>query len=567
MTKTDLKFNDDCRNGLRNGINKLCNTVATTLGPGGRNVIIDKENSDPVITKDGVTVAKSINLVDPLENMGAKLIKTAAQKTADESGDGTTTTCVLANTILNKAYQAISNGYNPVELKRGMDVAVNECVKILNKQKNNILDTHSKETIQQVATISANNDQSIGELVANAFDNVGVDGIISVEEGNSLQTQLTIVDGCQFNRGYLSQYFVTNDDKQYCEMQDNSGVRILITDKQIISQDDIVPIIEKVCLGSDPHPLLIMADKVDGQALATMIVNKLRGVISVPICAVALPGYGSKRKEIIQDIAILTDATLISDDTGYKLSDIKNNTHLLGLCNKIVVTKDNTTIIDGAGDAEKIKQRVDLIKSRMNDADISDLDKDDLAKRLARISAGVAVIRVGGGSDVEMKEIKDRIDDAVCATKSAIEEGVCKGGGMTYNDISNMINIDDTNTSLTDAEKVGFAIIQQSLKQPFITICENNGENGDAILERLLHNTSIDKSRVGYNAKTHMICDMYNDGIIDPIKVIRTALQNAESVASTIITSESSIINIPEDKSLQKMINSTVMHAQQQLMM
>ncbi|ADV48222.1 chaperonin GroEL [Cellulophaga sp. E16_2] len=524
----DIKFDIDARDGLKRGVDALANAVKVTLGPKGRNVIISKSFGAPVVTKDGVTVAKEIELLDPLENMGAQMVKEVASKTNDLAGDGTTTATVLAQAIVKEGLKNVAAGANPMDLKRGIDKAVEAIVEDLAKQAKKVGDSSDK--IKQVASISANNDETIGELIAKAFGKVGKEGVITVEEAKGTDTYVDVVEGMQFDRGYLSPYFVTDSEKMVSELE---NPYILLFDKKISSMKDILPVLEPVAQSG--KPLLIIAEDVDGEALATLVVNKLRG--SLKIAAVKAPGFGDRRKAMLEDIAILTGGTVISEERGFSLENASLD--LLGTCEKISIDKDNTTIVNGAGVAKDIKGRVNQIKAQI-ESTTSDYDKEKLQERLAKLSGGVAVLYVGAASEVEMKEKKDRVDDALHATRAAVEEGIVAGGGVALVRAKAVLaNLKAENAD----EETGMQIVARAIEAPLRTIVENAGGEGSVVVSKVLEG----KGDFGYDAKAEVYTDMMKAGIIDPKKVTRVALENAASVAGMILTTECALIDIKED--------------------
>ena len=523
----EIYFDLESRDDLKRGVDKLANAVKVTLGPKGRNVIIGKKFGNPIVTKDGVSVAKEIELKDPLENMGAQLVKEVASKTNDLAGDGTTTATVLAQAIMTAGLKSVSTGVNPIDLKRGIDKAVELVVDTLKTISEPVGDDESK--IIQIATISANNDSSIGELIAEAVKRVGKDGVITVEEAKGMETELKAVEGLQFDRGYLSPYFATNSEKMECEMENPI---ILIYDKKISLMADLLPILEKAVATS--RPLLIIAEDVDQEALATLVVNRVRAGLRV--CAVKAPGFGDKRKEMLKDIAILTGGTALFEEEGFSLE----NAELihLGEAAKVIVGKDHCTIVDGAGEKEAIVQRITEIKGRIDDCK-SDFDRERLQERLAKLTGGVAILYIGAASEVEMKEKKDRVEDALHATRAAIEEGIVPGGGVAL-----IMTLEALSTLKGEGEdeNVGIQIIRRAIEEPLRQICANAGIEGSVVVKEVLNS----KGGVGYNARTDVYEDMKAAGIIDPTKVTRVALQNAASVASMIMTTECSLVEIKE---------------------
>jgi chaperonin GroEL len=523
----EIYFDVESRNGLKNGVDKLANAVKVTLGPKGRNVVIGKKFGSPTITKDGVSVAKEIELSDPLENMGAQLVKEVASKTATEAGDGTTTATVLAQAIMTSGLKAVATGVNPIDLKRGIDKAVDVVVDAL-KNVSQAVGTDT-EKIKQVATISANSDTSIGDLIAEAMKVVGKDGVVTVEEAKGMETELKTVEGLQFDRGYLSNYFINNTEKMESEWE---NPLILIYDKKISMMSDLLPILEKA-VGTG-RPLLIIAEDVDQEALATLVVNRVRAGLKV--CAVKAPAFGDKRREMLQDIAVLTGGTALFSDM-YKLEDAE--LEHLGEAAKVVVSKDTTTIVDGAGEKEAIVTRIKEIKAQI-DASKSDYETEKLQERLAKLTGGVAILYIGAASEVEMKEKKDRVDDALAATRAAIEEGIVPGGGVA------LIRALDSLEGLKGAnedETVGIQIIKRAIEEPLRQICANAGVEGSVVIREVRSG----KGDFGYNAKTGEYENMIAAGIIDPTKVTRIALQNAASVASMIMTTECAVVIIPEE--------------------
>jgi chaperonin GroEL len=514
-----VKYNVEARDALKRGVDILANAVKVTLGPKGRNVIIDKKFGSPIITKDGVTVAKEIELKDALENMGAQMVKEVASKTADIAGDGTTTATVLAQAIVTAGIKNVAAGANPMDLKRGIDKAVEAVVKNLQEQSQAVGDDNNK--IKQVASISANNDEVIGSLIATAMAKVGKDGVITVEEAKGTETEVKTVEGMQFDRGYLSPYFVTNADKMEVELE---NPYILIYDKKISSMKELLPILEKQV--QTGKPLLIIAEDLDGEALATLVVNKIRG--SLKVAAVKAPGFGDRRKAMLEDIAILTGGTVISEERGYKLENA--DLTYLGTAEKIVIDKDNTTIINGAGKSEEIKSRVNQIKAQI-ETTTSDYDKEKLQERLAKLSGGVAVLYVGAASEVEMKEKKDRVDDALHATRAAVEEGIVAGGGVAF--IRAVASLADLKGANED-ENTGIQIIRRAIEEPLRQICENAGIEGSIVVQRVKEG----KADFGYNARTDVYENLIAAGVIDPTKVGRVALQNAASIAAMLLTTE-----------------------------
>ena len=524
-----VRYNVEARDALKRGVDILANAVKVTLGPKGRNVIIDKKFGSPAITKDGVTVAKEIELKDPLENMGAQMVKEVASKTADIAGDGTTTATLLAQAIVTAGIKNVAAGANPMDLKRGIDKAVAAVVKNLQSQSQTVGEDNNK--IKQVASISANNDEIIGSLIAEAMGKVGKDGVITVEEAKGTETEVRTVEGMQFDRGYLSPYFVTNADKMEVEL-DNPF--ILIYDKKISSMKELLPILEKQV--QTGKPLLIIAEDLDGEALATLVVNKIRG--SLKVAAVKAPGFGDRRKAMLEDIAILTGGTLISEERGFKLENA--DLSYLGTAEKVVVDKDNTTIINGAGESDEIKARVGQIKSQI-ETTTSDYDKEKLQERLAKLSGGVAVLYVGAATEVEMKEKKDRVDDALHATRAAVEEGIVAGGGVAF--IRAVESLADLKGENED-ENTGIQIIRRAIEEPLRQICENAGIEGSIVVQKVKEG----KADFGYNARTDKYENLIGAGVIDPTKVGRVALENAASIAAMLLTTECILADDPEDE-------------------
>lgn len=518
-----IKFDVDARNSLKVGVNTLANAVRVTLGPRGRNVILQKKMAMPHITKDGVSVAKEIELQDPIENMGAQLVKEVASKTADQAGDGTTTATVLAQEIYNLGYKSVAAGANPMELKRGIDEGVQIVVKELQNISKQI--STSKE-IEQVATVSANNDSEIGSMIASAMDKVGKDGVITVEEAKGTQTEVRVVEGMQFDKGYLSAYFVTNQDSMEAELE---NPLILLYDKRISAMKDILPTLE--ISAQTNRPLVIIAEDVDGEALATMVVNKLRGTLKV--AAVKAPSFGDKRKEILEDIAVITGGVVISDEKGLSLE--KTTIEQLGTSDKVTISKDNTTIINGRGDGDSIKERVNLIKNQIENSS-SDWDKEKLQERLAKISGGVGILYIGATTEVEMKEKKDRVDDALHATKAAVAEGIVPGGGVALIRAQKALE-NSSNTDLTNQNTdyiTGIQIIKKAIEAPLRTIVQNGGGSAEVVINEVKNG----KDDYGYNARTEEYGNLLEQGIIDPTKVTRLALENAASIASLLLTTE-----------------------------
>ena len=524
----EIIFSDNARNKLARGVEKLTDAVKVTMGPRGRNVLIQKSYGSPVITKDGVSVAREIELADKLEDMGAQLVKEVASNTADEAGDGTTTATVLANAIFSEGLRNITAGANPVEVKRGMDKA---CEAILENLKTASKSIKDKSEIAQVATISANSDAEIGNMIAEAMEKVGQDGVITVEEAKGIVDELDVVEGMQFDRGYLSPYFITNTEKMTAEIE---NPWILLVDSKINSLKDLLPVLEQV--QKTNRPLLIIAEDVEGEALSTLVVNKLRGVLN--ISAVKAPGFGDRRKAMLQDIAILTGGTVISEETGLTLEGADIN--MLGQASRVVIDKDNTVIVDGAGTKEAVEARVKEIRTQM-EVTTSEYDKEKLQERLAKLSGGVAVIKVGAATETEMKEKKDRVDDALSATKAAVEEGIVIGGGAALVRAAAKVSLDD----LEGDQKIGAEIILRAVKAPVKQIASNAGYDTGVVVNAI---ENAESETVGFNAATGEYVDMFEAGIIDPLKVERVALTNATSVSSLLLTTEAAIFEIPKEE-------------------
>lgn len=524
----DILFDIDARTKLKVGVDALANAVKVTLGPKGRNVIIDKKFGAPSVTKDGVSVAREIELEDPIENMGAQMLKEVASKTADIAGDGTTTATVLAQAIVTAGLKHVAAGANPMDLKRGIDKAVSVVVSNLRAQAKEVGGDSQK--IEQVATISANSDSTIGKLIAEAMQRVGQEGVITVEEAKGTETEVKVVEGMQFDRGYLSPYFVTNAEKMEAELE---NPYILIYDKKISSMKDLLPVLEKVAQSG--RPLLIISEEVDGEALATLVVNKLRGTLKV--AAVKAPGFGDRRKAMLEDIAVLTGGIAISEERGYKLENA--DITFLGKAEKVVIDKDNTTVINGAGNKEEITARVGQIKAQM-ETTTSDYDREKLQERLAKLSGGVAVLYVGAATEVEMKEKKDRVDDALHATRAAVEEGIVPGGGVAY--IRTIQSLDGF-TGENDDETFGVNIIRRALEEPLRQIVANAGQEASIVIQRVKEA----KEDEGYNARTETFEPMMKAGVIDPVKVSRVALENAASIAGMLLTTECVIADKKEE--------------------
>ena len=523
-----IEFNIQAREGIKRGVDALANAVKVTLGPKGRNVIIGKSFGAPQVSKDGVTVAKEIELKDNLENMGAQMVKEVASKTNDLAGDGTTTATILAQSIVNEGLKNVAAGANPMDLKRGIDKAVTSVVQNLEKQSVEIGSASDK--ILQVASISANNDLAIGTLITEAFEKVGKEGVITVEEAKGTETYVDVVEGMQFDRGYISPYFVTDSEKMEADLE---TPQILITDKKISVMKDLLPILEPVA--QTGKPLLIIAEDIDGEALATLVVNKLRG--SLKIAAVKAPGFGDRRKAMLEDIAILTGGTVISEERGFNLES--STLDMLGTAEKVTIDKDNTTIVNGSGKSKDIKDRVNQIKAQI-ESTTSDYDKEKLQERLAKLSGGVAVLYVGAPSEVEMKEKKDRVDDALNATRAALEEGIVAGGGVAL--LNSGSEFDKIKSSNSD-EATGIQIINKAIEAPLRIIVENSGEEGSVVMSKVLEGNR----NFGYDAKEGKFVDMLKNGIIDPKKVVRVALENAASVAGMILTTECALVDIKEE--------------------
>ena len=524
----DIKFDIEARDGLKRGVDALANSVKVTLGPKGRNVIISKSFGGPQVTKDGVTVAKEVELENELENMGAQMVKEVASKTNDLAGDGTTTATVLAQAIVKEGLKNVASGANPMDLKRGIDSAVSTITSELNKQAKQV--GNSSEKIKQVASVSANNDNTIGDLISQAFDKVGKEGVITVEEAKGTDTYVDVVEGMQFDRGFLSPYFVTNADKMITELE---NPYILLIDKKISNLQEILPILEPV--SQSGRSLLIIAEDVEGQALETLVVNKLRG--GLKIAAVKAPGFGDRRKAMLEDIAILSGGTVISEERGFSLENV--DLTMLGTAETVTIDKDNTTIVNGSGKSEDIKARVNQIKAQI-ETTTSDYDKEKLQERLAKLAGGVAVLYVGAASEVEMKEKKDRVDDALNSTRAAVEEGIVAGGGVAL--VRTKKTLDKLKAENKD-ELTGIQIVTRAIEAPLRTIVENAGSEGSIVVAKVME----EKDNFGYDAKREEYVDMLKAGIIDPKKVTRIALENAASVAGMILTTECALVDIKED--------------------
>ncbi len=532
MAAKKVIYGEDARARLKAGVDKLANAVKVTLGPKGREVIIEKKWGTPLVTKDGVTVAKEIELKDPYENMGAQLVKEVASKTADVAGDGTTTATVLAQAIFTEGLKAIASGANPMDIKRGIDKAVERVVESIKSQS---IQVSGRKEIEQVATISANNDPEIGKIIADAMEAVGKDGVITVEESKSAQTTLETVQGMQFDRGYLSPYFVTNPDKMEAVLEDPF---ILIYEKKVSNVKDMLPLLEQVVRSG--RPILIIAEDVEAEALATLVVNHIKGVIRA--CAVKAPGFGQRRKDYLQDIAILTGGTAITEELGIKLESVTLD--MLGRADKVIVDKDNTTIVGGKGSKENIQARIEQIKKQIVET-TSDYDREKLQERLAKLSGGVAIIRVGAATEAELKEKKARVEDAVHATKAAVEEGIVPGGGVALVRASE--TLEDLKVNNHD-QQIGVDIVKKACRTPLRQIAANAGFEGYVILEKVIQLGKEKGRSWGFDAATGEYKDMIEAGIIDPTKVVRTAIQNAASVAGTMLTAEALVAEIPEEK-------------------
>ena len=523
----DIKFNIEARNKMKEGADALANAVKVTLGPKGRNVVIDKKFGAPHVTKDGVTVAKEIELEDRIANMGAQMVKEVASKTNEQAGDGTTTATVLAQAIINVGLKNVTAGANPMDLKRGIDKAVAKVVESLKAQSREVGDDYSK--IEQVGTVSANNDNYIGKLIADAMSKVKKDGVITVEEAKGTETEVKVVEGMQFDRGYISPYFMTNGDKMEAVLDDP---QVLITDKKISSMKDLLPILEPIA--REGKSLLIIAEDVDGEALTTLVVNRLRGTLK--IAAVKAPGFGDRRKEMLQDIATLTGAVVVSEERGFTLENTTPD--MLGRAEKIVITKENTTIVNGAGDKDAIAERAELIRKQIAST-TSDYDREKLQERLGKLAGGVAVLYVGAASEVEMKEKKDRVEDALNATRAAVEEGIIPGGGVAY--IRAAEALKDLKGDNED-ELTGIHIVARAIEEPLRQIAANAGVEGSVIIQKIRES----KGDYGYDARTEQFVHMFDAGVIDPTKVVRIALENAASVAGMFLTTECVLADIPE---------------------
>lgn len=528
MSAKLIQYNTEARAALKRGVDKLANAVKVTLGPKGRNVVIDKKFGTPTVTKDGVTVAKEIELEDPIENMGAQMVREVASKTSDIAGDGTTTATVLAQKIYSEGLKNVTSGANPMDLKRGIDLAVIKVVEGLKSISKNI-DKTSKKEIAQVGAISANNDMVIGDLIADAMMKVGTDGVITVEEAKGTETTMDVVEGMQFDRGYLSPYFVTDAESMETVLEDPM---ILIHDKKISSMKDLLPILEKIAQSG--KSILIISEDVEGEALATLVVNKLRGTLKV--AAVKAPGFGDRRKAMLEDIAVLTNGTVISEEKGFKLENATLS--YLGTAKKIVIDKDNTTIVEGAGKKDDIKKRVNEIKNQI-DKTTSDYDKEKLQERLAKLSGGVAVLKIGAPTEIEMKDKKARVEDALHATRAAVEEGIVPGGGVAFLRVMNSL---DTLKTENNDQKIGVGIVKKALEEPIRQIVENAGIEGSVVVNKVKEG----KNDFGFNAQTEEYQNLIAAGVLDPTKVTRIALENAASVASMLLTTEAVIVEKPE---------------------
>ncbi len=529
MAAKDIRFDTDARDRMMKGVNLLANAVKVTLGPKGRNVLLDKSYGAPRITKDGVTVAKEIELSDKFENMGAQMVREVAQRTNDEAGDGTTTATVLAHAILAEGMKSVAAGMNPMDLKRGIDLAVQQVIAHIKKSSRKVKDS---DEVAQVGTISANGEAQIGRMIADAMQKVGNEGVITVEENKGLETEVEVVEGMQFDRGYLSPYFVTNADKMTAELED---VYILLHEKKLSSLQPMVPLLESVI--QSQKPLLIVAEDVEGEALATLVVNKLRG--GLKIAAVKAPGFGDRRKAMLQDIAILTGGQVISEDLGMKLENV--GLDMLGQAKKVLIKKDDTTIIDGAGDKKEIEARVAQIRAQIEET-TSDYDREKLQERVAKLAGGVAVIRVGGMTEVEVKERKDRVDDALNATRAAVQEGIVVGGGVAL--VQGAKQLEGLKGANSD-QNAGITIVRKALESPLRQIAQNAGVDGSVVAGKVRESKDV---KFGFNAQTEEYGDMFKFGVIDPAKVVRTALEDAASVASLLITTEAMVAEKPKDE-------------------
>ena len=529
MTKL-IQFNTEARDNLKRGVDQLADAVKVTLGPQGRNVVLDKKFGAPHITKDGVSVAKEVELKDPIENMGAQMVKEVASKTSDTAGDGTTTATVLARAIINAGLKNVTAGANPTDLKRGIDLGVHAVVEDLKKRSIEVGNDNNK--VQQIASISANNDEEIGKLIAESMQKVKSEGVITVEEAKGTDTYTDIVEGMQFDRGYLSPYFVTDTEKMQVDLEDPY---ILICDKKISNMKELMPLLEKVVQSN--KPILIIGEEVEGEALATLVVNKMRGTFKV--AAVKAPGFGDRRKAMLEDIAVLTGGTVISEDKGYTLENA--DLSFLGSAEKISIDKDNTTVVNGKGETDDIQARIKQIKKQIDDTD-SEYDREKLQERLAKLAGGVAVLYVGAASEVEMKAKKDRVDDALNATRAAVEEGIVAGGGSSYlRSVNALKNVKGDN----EDQNIGVGIVQKAIQEPLRLIVENAGQDGSIVLEKIKEK---DQDNYGYNAKKEQYEDLLEAGVIDPTKVARVAIENAASVAGMFLTTECILADNPEDE-------------------
>jgi chaperonin GroEL len=524
-----INYDTEARAALKKGVDQLANAVKVTLGPKGRNVVIDKKFGAPTITKDGVTVAKEIELSDPIENMGAQMVREVASKTSDVAGDGTTTATILAQAIVREGLKNVTAGANPMDLKRGIDLAVKKVVDSLKEISKTVGD--DKEKIAQVGSISANNDRAIGDLIANAMEKVGKDGVITVEEAKGTETTLEVVEGMQFDRGYLSPYFVTDADRMETVLE---NPYILIHDKKISAMKDLLPILEKIAQAG--KSLLIISEEVEGEALATLVVNKLRGTLR--ICAVKAPGFGDRRKAMLEDVAVLTGGQVISEEKGFKLENA--TLAYLGTADRVTIDKDNTTIVQGAGKKDDIKKRINEIKQQI-DKTTSDYDKEKLQERLAKLSGGVALLKIGASTEVEMKEKKSRVEDALHATRAAVEEGIIPGGGVAF--LRSIKKLDEVKTDNLD-QKTGVNIIRRALEEPLRQIAANSGHDGAVVVNEVKNG----KDDYGFNAQTEQYENLIKSGVIDPTKVARIAIENAASVAGLLLTTEATIVEKPEKK-------------------
>jgi chaperonin GroEL len=528
MPAKQIAFDQEAREAMRKGVSKLARAVKVTLGPKGRNVILQKSFGSPTVTKDGVTVAKEIELEDKYENMGARMVREVASKTSDVAGDGTTTATVLAEAIFNEGLRAVVSGVNPMLMKRGIEKAVDDIVEKLKKMS---IPVKSKKDMENVATIASNNDTEIGRIIAEAMDKVGKDGVITVEEGKTLETTHEFVEGMQFDRGYLSPYFVTDPQKMECELEDPY---LLIYEKKISANKDLIPVLERVV--QTGKPILVICEEVEGEALATLVINKLRGTFRC--AAVKAPGYGDRRKAMLEDIAILTGGKAIFEDLGIQLENVQIKD--LGRCKKVKIDKDNTVIIEGAGKKPDIQGRIQLIQRELEKS-TSDYDKEKLSERIAKLSGGVAKINVGAATESEMKERKARVEDAMHATRAANQEGILPGGGVALLRASQEVSA----KGLSDDEKTGYDIVVRACKAPIVQIVQNAGENGEVVANKVLENKS---TNFGYDARLSQYCDMVKEGIIDPTKVVRSALQNAASVATLLLTSDALVAEMPKEE-------------------